>query len=122
MLLKGKKAKQKQNDLARKSESLLVRNFFEVQDFKLMSKRKSLKVLKLISQVEDKKHSKDDLVEIYDFIMSEMTIKKATKQVVKYFDFIVEEFEKTIEFFGIVFVSLCQIFTFRLSMKEVIRI
>lgn len=122
MLLKGKRLKVAQNDLARKAKTLLTSNFFDIQDFQTMRKRKAIKVLKLISQIEKKKFTRAELHDLYDFIISGLKIKKATSSVVKYFDFVLDFVRDIVEKFDQVISSLCEIFVFRLSMKKVFRI
>lgn len=122
MLLKGKKLKQDQNVLARKAKHLLARNFFAINDFKKMSKRKALKVLKLISQIENKSVKKAELISLYEFIISEMQVKKVTKFVVQYFDFALSLFDNATTSISETINSLCAAFNFRLIMKKVFRI
>lgn len=122
LLLKGKKAKVAQNDLARKAKLLLTSNFFDVEDFQLMKKRKAIKVLKLISQIEKKHFTKSELHDLYDFIISGLKIKKATPTVAKYFEFVIDFVKGNTNKFARIISSLCEIFVFRLTMKKVFRI
>lgn len=122
MLFKGKGIKQAQNALARKAKLLLARNYFTPEEIALMSKRKALKTLKLISKIENKPYSKPELLELYSYITSELSLQKASPVVVKYFNFVVSFVKQEVETLGQIIKSLCDIFNFRLSLRKVFRI
>ena len=67
---------------------MLSSHFFSIEDFNKLSKRKKVKVIKLITKLENIKLVKKEILEIVLFLSS--NLKKITNTVVKMWSFLKE--------------------------------
>ena len=72
--------------LVKRINRQLVANFFTLEEFKELSVRKSIKVIKLISRINNIKLSKNEIKEIASFIRSDFSTN-SVKEVSKLWGF-----------------------------------